>query len=112
MSNLQKVQNVSIPKVKASDSVVPTWRLVLKRELTDLWIGGKAFNLLLIYSVLLGIISYTYSFSPELSLVPPQEAVYEMLKNCHGLQHICRPDHRSRQLSAVSETAPPSNHSC
>jgi ABC-2 type transport system permease protein len=81
MSNLQNIQDVSLPKVRASDSVVPTWKLVLKRELTDLWIGGRAFNLLLIYSALLGIISYTYSFSSDLSLVPAQEAVFEMLKN-------------------------------
>jgi hypothetical protein len=81
MSNVQKVQNVAIPKVRASDSAVPTWKLVLKRELTDLWIGGKAFNLLLLYSILLGLMLYTYSFSAELSIVPPQEAVYEMLKN-------------------------------
>jgi hypothetical protein len=81
MSNLQNIQNVPMPKVRASEAVMPTWRLVLQRELTDLWIGGKAFNLLLIYSALLGIISYTYSFLPDLSLVPAQEAVYEMLKN-------------------------------
>jgi ABC-2 type transport system permease protein len=54
---------------------------VLNRELTDLWIGGRAFNLLLIYSVVLGIIAYTYSFSHDLRLVPAQEAVFEMLKN-------------------------------
>ena len=81
MSNLQNIQNVSLPKVRASDSVLPTWKLVLKRELTDLWIGGKAFNLLLVYSAVLGLISYTYSFLPDLSLVSAQEAVYEMLKN-------------------------------
>jgi hypothetical protein len=81
MSNVQKVQNVSIPKVRASDSVVPTWKLLLKRELTDLWIGGKALNLLLLYSVTLGIMAYTFSFSPELRITPPQEAVYELLKN-------------------------------
>ena len=81
MSNLQNIQDVSLPKVRASDSVLPTWKLLLKRELTDLWIGGRAFNLLLIYSSLLGLIAYTYSFSSDLSLVPAQEAVFEMLKN-------------------------------
>ena len=48
MSNLQNIQDVSIRKVRASDSVMPTWQLVLKRELMDLWIGGRDFNLLLI----------------------------------------------------------------
>ena len=81
MSNLQNIQDLSLPKARAANSVLPTWKLVLRRELTDLWIGGKAFNLLLVYSALLGLISYTYSFLPDLSLVPAQEAVYEMLKN-------------------------------
>jgi ABC-2 type transport system permease protein len=81
MSNLQNVQDVSIRKARISNAVVPTWQLVLKRELTDLWIGGKAFNLLLLYSVLLGIMSYTYAFNADASLVPVQEAVFELVKN-------------------------------
>lgn len=80
-SNLQNIQDASLPTVRTSDSVQPTWKLVLKRELTDLWIGGRAFNLLLIYSALLGFISYNYSFSHDLNRVPAQEAVFEMLKN-------------------------------
>jgi ABC-type transport system involved in cytochrome c biogenesis permease component len=58
-----------------------TWWLIFMRELTDLWIGGKAFNLILIYSILLGIMVYVFSFNSELSLIPPKEATYEMLKN-------------------------------
>jgi ABC-2 type transport system permease protein len=81
MSQIQNVQDVSIRKVRTANIVVATWKLVLKRELMDLWIGGKAFNLLLIYSALLGIISYTYSFSAQLTLAPAQEAVFELLKN-------------------------------
>jgi len=49
--------------------------------MADLWIGGKAFNLMLIYSVVLGVMVYIYSFNTELSLIPPKEATYEMLKN-------------------------------
>lgn len=59
----------------------PAWWLILTRELADLWIGGKAFNLILIYSILLGVMVYVFSFNSELSLIPPKEAVYEMLKN-------------------------------
>jgi ABC-2 type transport system permease protein len=54
---------------------------VFTRELADLWIGGKALNLILIYSILLGIMAYVFSFNSELSLIPPKEMVYEMLKN-------------------------------
>ena len=81
MSSVQNVQNVAIPKVRAPDSVVPIWKLVLKRELTDLWVSGKALNLLLLYSMMLGLMLYTYSINAELSIVTPREAVYEMLNN-------------------------------
>jgi ABC-2 type transport system permease protein len=53
---------------------------VFSRELTDLWIGGKALILILIYSVLLGIWSYVLASNSELSLIPPKEMVFETLK--------------------------------
>lgn len=61
--------------------VRPAWWLVFTREMADLWIGGKALNMILIYSVLLGVMVYVYSYNSELSLIPPKEMVYEMLKN-------------------------------
>ncbi|MBI5943169.1 MAG: ABC transporter permease subunit [Chloroflexi bacterium] len=78
---MNNVQTTKAAQVGASRSAAPTWRLVFARELADLWVGGKAFNLILIYSILLGVMVYVYSFNTELSLIPPKEAVYEMLKN-------------------------------
>jgi len=72
--------NKSVTNASTSRAL-PAWWLVFTRELVDLWIGGKAFNLILIYSILLGVMVYVYSFNTELSLIPPKEAVYEMLKN-------------------------------
>jgi ABC-2 type transport system permease protein len=74
-------QKVSVDKIKVSEKASPTWWLVFRRELVDLWIGGRAFNLMLIYSLVLGGMVYIYSFNTELSLIPPKEATYEMLKN-------------------------------
>jgi ABC-2 type transport system permease protein len=70
---------------KSSRGALPAWWLVFKREMADLWIGGKALNLILIYSVVLGVMVYVFSFNSELSLIPPKEAVYEMLKNAMGI---------------------------
>lgn len=81
MSNISNAQKMSVSKIKVSDRATPTWWLVFRRELIDLWIGGKAFNLMLIYSLVLGGMVYIYSFNTELSLIPPKEATYEMLKN-------------------------------
>jgi len=72
---------VSISKVRASGSALSVWRLVLQRELADLWIGGKALSLILVYGILMGLMAYIYSFNNELGLIPPREAVSEMLRN-------------------------------
>jgi len=59
----------------------PVWWLVLKRELSDLWIGGKALILVFLYSIYLGVVAYVIASSSELSLIPPKEMVYELILN-------------------------------
>jgi ABC-2 type transport system permease protein len=66
--------------VEPSGSGAPTWWLVFTRELAELWISGRALTLLLIYCVLLGIMSYVLASNSELSLIPPNEMVYETVK--------------------------------
>jgi ABC-2 type transport system permease protein len=66
---------------RVGSSASPMWWLVFKRELGELWIGGKALYLILIYTVLLGIVTYVIASNSELSLIPPKEMVYETLKN-------------------------------
>lgn len=68
----------------------PTWWVVLLRELQELWMGGKAPVLLLIYSILLGLLTYVMASNSELSLIPPQEMVYETLKGAFAFSlFIC-----------------------
>jgi len=74
-------QNVNEGRFASSGPALPAWWLVFTRELTDLWIGGKALILILAYSILLGIMVYVLSSNSELSLIPPKEMVYETLKN-------------------------------
>jgi ABC-2 type transport system permease protein len=56
------------------------WWILCKKELRDLWIGGRALYLTLIYLILLGIFSYVMAKDSVLSMIPPQEMVYELLK--------------------------------
>jgi ABC-type transport system involved in cytochrome c biogenesis permease component len=58
----------------------PTWRIVCAQELRDLWIGGKALYLMLIYAVLLGIYAYLFASNAELNLLPQNEVVLEIVK--------------------------------
>ena len=62
------------------DSASPTWLVVLKKEFRDLWIGGKALNLTIAYTVLLGGYSYWMAHDSSLSLIPPKEMVFELMK--------------------------------
>jgi ABC-type transport system involved in multi-copper enzyme maturation permease subunit len=54
----------------------PAWWVVFKRELSELWIWGKALILIILYSLYLGISSYVFSANNELSLIPPKEMVF------------------------------------
>jgi ABC-2 type transport system permease protein len=73
-------QNLVDSQAKAARAASPTWWVIFLRELHELWIGGKALTLLLVFSVLLGIETYVMASNSELSLMPPKEMVYETLK--------------------------------
>jgi ABC-type transport system involved in cytochrome c biogenesis permease component len=66
---------------KLPSPATPTWWLMFTRELTDLWIGGKALILIFIYTIFLGVVTYVIASNSELSLIPPKEMVYETIKN-------------------------------
>jgi ABC-2 type transport system permease protein len=84
---MNNIQTISSSKVKTASSAraLPAWWLVFIRELTELWIGGKGLSLMLIYSIVLGGMVYVFSSNSELSLIPPKESVYEMLKNAMAI---------------------------
>lgn len=65
---------------EASPSVSPTWWIVCSRELRDLWVGGKALSMILIYTVLLGIYAYLFASNSELQLLPLKQMVLEIVK--------------------------------
>lgn len=50
----------------------PAWRLVLGQELKELWIGGRALNLLILFAVLMSATSFLLATNSELSLTPPR----------------------------------------
>ena len=63
-----------------SPSAPPTWWLVSRRELRDLWVGGKALNLTIAYTLLLGGYAYWQANDSAMSLIPPKEMVFELMK--------------------------------
>jgi len=65
--------------VDASSASSPLW-VMLRKELRDLWIGGRALNLTIAYTVLLGGYAYWMASSSSVSLIPPKEMVFELVK--------------------------------
>jgi ABC-type Na+ efflux pump permease subunit len=65
---------------ESSSPKLSTWWLMFIRELTDLWIGGRALYLILAYSVFLGFQAYAQLKTSESSLIPPKEMVFATLQ--------------------------------
>jgi ABC-type Na+ efflux pump permease subunit len=57
------------------------WLVVFRQEAVELWVGGRAINLLILYSLLLGLMTFLLATNSELSLIPPKEMVFLTLQN-------------------------------
>jgi len=57
------------------------WFVVFRQEAVELWVGGRAINLLILYSVLLGLMTFLLATNSELNLIPPKEMVFLTLLN-------------------------------
>ncbi len=71
---------VSEPRLETSAAASPTWAVVFRRELRDLWVGGKALYLVLLHSVLLGVYSFLLASNAEVNLLPRVEVISEIVK--------------------------------
>jgi ABC-type multidrug transport system permease subunit len=67
-------------RIQGSDSQRPAWRVMLTWELQELWIGGKALILIILFSILLSIMSWLLATNSELNLIPPKEMIFLTLQ--------------------------------
>jgi ABC-2 type transport system permease protein len=58
------------------------WWVVCRRDLQDLWIGGRALMLLLVYTIVIGMMTFLMVKSSQLDLTPPKEMVWSTLQIC------------------------------
>lgn len=65
----------------ASRSDRPVWWLVFRQELDDLWVGGKALNLLILFGILMSITAFLLATNSELSLTPPRMMIVVMVQS-------------------------------
>jgi ABC-2 family transporter protein len=66
---------------RRTSSTRGAWALVFRQETVELWVGGRAINMLILYSCLLGLVTFLLATNSELSLIPPKEMVFLTLLN-------------------------------
>ncbi|HET8785187.1 MAG TPA: ABC transporter permease subunit [Candidatus Limnocylindrales bacterium] len=64
---------VVTPRVDASGG---TWWPILRKELSELWLGGRLVVLLILFTVLMSITSLMRELESDASLIPPVEMVF------------------------------------
>jgi ABC-2 type transport system permease protein len=69
-------RNQADHRAEPAGSLLPGWWLVASQELTDLWMGGKAFVFLILFSILLGVMSFLLATDIELKIIPPEDMVF------------------------------------
>ena len=77
---MNRKQNASRKRKETSAPRRPAWRVILSWELKELWIGGKALILIILFSILLSIMSWLLATNSELNLIPPKEMLFLTLQ--------------------------------
>src|SRR6266487_2289349 len=78
---IREKEKLNSRQIESWHTVAPVWWVVLSREIADLWIGGKALYLIVVFSILLGIETFVLATNFELSIYTAQEMVFETLKS-------------------------------
>src|SRR5690349_17066563 len=73
-------QSASRQRIQTSDSRRPAWLVISSGELKELWIGGKALILMIVFSILLGIVTWLLATNIELHLLSAKEMVFLTLQ--------------------------------
>jgi ABC-2 type transport system permease protein len=56
------------------------WWLLFQQEIAELWLGGKALTLLIVFSLLMSLTAFLVATNSELSLTPPRLMIIIMLQ--------------------------------
>jgi ABC-2 type transport system permease protein len=65
-----------------SDPGFAAWWVVCRRDLQDLWVGGRALTLLLVYTVVIGVLTILMVRSSQVDMTPPKEMVWSTFQIC------------------------------
>ena len=70
--------DAAVPPVRAG---TPVWWLVCKRELVELWLGGRVPVLLILFSALMSVTAVMQQIESGVSTIPPAELVFMLAQS-------------------------------
>lgn len=76
---------VQSPSTDGASRPRAAWWLICQRELTDLWIGGRAIVLVILFSLLLAVMAFLLATNEEMSLMPPREMLFLTMQTTIGI---------------------------
>ena len=68
-------QNSHSREMEPSASASPVWWLIFKQEFIEIWIGGRVFSLLILFTVLMSITAFLLATNNEVRLLPVSQTV-------------------------------------
>jgi ABC-2 type transport system permease protein len=79
---MNDTQGVRVRVAELPEPASAAWWIVLRKELRELWIGGKALLLILVYAVVMAVSTFILVQISQVDLTPPKEMVYSILQDC------------------------------
>lgn len=78
---MSSTQNVKQGRAEPAGSALPIWWLVFRREFAELWVGGRALILLILFCIMMSVTSVLREIESNVSLIPPKEMVFLTLES-------------------------------
>ncbi len=76
MSNMPNTQEIHAAVPRTMPAATPVWWLICKRELVELWLGGRVLVLLILFSALMSVTAVMQQIESGVSTIPPAELVF------------------------------------
>jgi hypothetical protein len=73
---------MNAPRAHRSGPGLLAWWVVCRRELQELWVGGRALMMLLVYTVVIGVTTFLMVSNSQLDMTPPKEMAWSTLQTC------------------------------
>ncbi len=81
MKHLQDAQDNQVVLPGSKQAAAPVWWLVFKREMAELWLGGRVLILLILFSAMMSVTAVMQQIESQVSTIPPAELLFILVQS-------------------------------